>query len=84
MIRNLPNRRAVWHFGECEYYCRGCSECEQRHVFDTYVRDCVSARIRHDVQERAITRYCRWIAGTVNMRYLEFLVVLRCAHLHWR
>ena len=59
-IRNLPNRRAVWHFGECEYCCRGGSECEQRHVFDTYVRDCVSARIRHDVQERAITRCCRW------------------------
>jgi len=60
LIRNLPNRRAVWHFGECDYYCRGGSECEQRHVFDTYVRDCVSARIRHDVQERAITRYRRW------------------------
>ena len=60
LIRNLPNRRVVLHFGECEYYCRGGSECEQRHVFDTYVRDCVSARIRHDVQECAITRYCRW------------------------
>jgi len=60
LIRNLPNRRAVLHFGECEYYCRGGSECEQRHVFDTHVRDCVSARIRHDVQERAITRCCRW------------------------
>jgi len=32
----------------------------QHHVFDTYVRDCVSARIRHNVQERAITRCCRW------------------------
>ena len=60
LIRNLPNRRVVLHFGECEYYCRGGSECEQRHVFDAYVRDCVSARIRHDVQERAITRCCRW------------------------
>ena len=42
LIRNLPNRRAVRHFGEC-YYCRGGSECEQRHVFDTYVRECVHA-----------------------------------------
>ena len=50
----------MWHFGEYEYYCCGGSECEQRHVFDTYVRDCVSARIRHDVQERTITRCCRW------------------------
>jgi len=60
LIQNLPNQHAVWHFGECEYYCRGGSKCEQRHVFDTYVRDCVSARIRLDVQERAITRCCRW------------------------
>jgi len=60
LIRNLPNRRTVWQFGECEYYCRGGSECEQRHVFDTYVHDCVSARIRHVVQERAITRCYRW------------------------
>jgi len=60
LIRNLPSRRAEWNFGECEFYCCGASESEQRHVFDAHVRDCVSARIRHDVQERAITRCCRW------------------------
>jgi len=49
LIRNLQNECAVWHFGECEYYYSSGSESEQRHAFDKYVFDCVSARIRHDV-----------------------------------